>query len=67
VLAVIGSQSKAIRLLELLRINGIKARIVSTPSEFTDKGCSYSIIFSEQDTVKLKNIMIKSGISGKIV
>lgn len=52
-LGVVGSHSAAIRLADLLKTDGIPVHVVSTPRQYADSGCSYSIRFGKSyyDTV----------------
>lgn len=66
-LAITESQSRSVRLSELLAAEGLKGELVPTPKPYARSGCSYSVRFDAKDINAVRRICMRNNIAVKII
>ena len=56
ILVVFASATTAVRAKKLLLSEGCKAKTMQTPKEYSENGCSYSVVTSEECREKAEEI-----------
>lgn len=60
-------QSSAYKLKKLAKMSGIFAKVVQTPKELSQGGCSYAVLAKRVDVSKLINLCNNYGVEKKRV
>lgn len=60
-------QSSAYKLVKIAKQNGVSVKIVQTPKELSQGGCSYGVLARRKDAESLVNMCQKYGVDYKRV
>ena len=59
----VASVTFAMKSEKILHLNKIDCLVVKTPSEFSNRGCSYSIVINNSDLDRSKKLLEKNNIT----